>query len=110
MGGGLASANALATDGKAVTFNAAGLSSKTKSNLGLSGKTANISAYVIQGEIVSHLQGQIGIRAQGNITIFPASYVPQIPFIGADEVIRTGQRIRNHMMNVVTDKFNAQNK
>lgn len=108
LGGGLASANALSTEGKAVTFNAAGLSSKTKSSLGLNGNTANISAYVVQGEIVSHLQGQIGIQAEGNIITLPVSYVPQIPFTRTDDAIRTGQRIRNHMMNVVIDKFNAQ--
>jgi RHS repeat-associated protein len=108
LGGGLASANALAIEGKAVTFNAAGLSNATKENprLGLSGKSANISAYVVQGEAVSHYQGVIGIRAEGKITTLPASYVPQIPFTKADDVIRTGQRAYNHTMGVVTDKFN----
>jgi RHS repeat-associated protein len=112
LGGGLASANALAIEGKAVTFNAAGLSNATKENprLGLSGKSANISAYVVQGEAVSHYQGVIGIRAEGKITTLPASYVPQIPFTKADDVIRTGQRAYNHTMGVVTDKFNQYKK
>jgi hypothetical protein len=48
----------------------------------------------------------IGIRAEGKITTLPASYVPQIPFTKADDVIRTGQRAYNHTMGVVTDKFN----
>ncbi|MFV0530673.1 MAG: hypothetical protein ACK5MD_04470 [Flavobacteriales bacterium] len=39
--------SALATKGKAVTFNATGLSDKTKSNLGIADNKANISAYVV---------------------------------------------------------------
>lgn len=108
LGGGLASANALATDGKAVTFNAVGLSNKTKTNLGLDSKTASISAYVVRGEIVSHLQSKIGIKTEGNITTLSASYIPQIPFTKTDDAIRTIQRVKNHMMNVVIKKFNAQ--
>ncbi|WP_202946888.1 RHS repeat-associated core domain-containing protein [Nitritalea halalkaliphila] len=106
LGGGLASANALAIEGKAVTFNAAGLSKATKENprLGLSGKSANISAYVVSGEAVSHYQGMMGLRAEGRITTLPASYVPQIPFTKTDDAIRTGQRIYNHTMGVVTKK------
>jgi RHS repeat-associated protein len=105
LGGGLASANALATKGKAVTFNAAGLSKKTKTNLGLDGKKANISAYVVQGEIVSHLQGKIGLRAEGRITTLPASYIMQIPYLKTDDQIRTAQRISNHLMGPVMEKF-----
>ncbi|SNR84406.1 RHS repeat-associated core domain-containing protein [Flavobacterium sp. ov086] len=105
LGGGLASANALATNGKAVTFNAAGLSKKTKTNLGLDGKKANISAYVVQGEIVSHLQGKIGLRAEGRITTLPASYIMQIPYLKTDDQIRTTQRISNHLMGPVMEKF-----
>ena len=110
LGGGLASANALAVEGKAVTFNAAGLSDKTKNNLGLSNKSANISAYVVQGEAVSHYQGMIGLKAEGIITTLPALYVPQIPFTKADDVIRTGQRAYNHTMGVIINKFNQYKK
>ena len=112
LGGGLASANALSTEGKAVTFNAAGLSKATKTNpkLGLSGKSANINAYVVKGEIVSHLQRNLGLKAEGNIISLPALYVPKIPFTKADDVIRAGQRVYNHTMGVVTDKFNQYKK
>lgn len=110
LGGGLASANALKTDGKAVTFNAAGLSNTTKKTLGLTGKSANISAYVVQGEAVSHYQSILGIKPEGKITTLPASYMPQIPFIKVDDVIRTVQRGLNHTMGVVTEKFNQYKK
>jgi hypothetical protein len=110
LAGGLASANALSVEGKAVTFNATGLSNATKENLGLSNKTANISAYVVQGEALSHYQGMIGLRAEGKIITLPATYVPQIPFIKADDVVRTLQRVYNHTMDVVTDKFNLYKK
>jgi hypothetical protein len=66
LGGGLASANALAVEGKAVTFNAAGLSRGTKKNLGLSGNTANITAYVVSGEALDAFQRNVGLRAEGN--------------------------------------------
>ena len=110
LGGGLASANALKTDGKAVTFNAAGLSNATKKTLGLTGKSANISAYVVQGEAVSHYQSILGIKPEGKITTLPASYIPQIPFIKVDDVIRTVQRGLNHTMGVATEKFNQYKK
>lgn len=90
LGGGLASANALAVEGKAVTFNAAGLSNATKDNprLGLSGKSANITAYVVQGEAVSYYQGMAGLKAEGKITTLPASYVPRIPGTSVDDKAR----------------------
>jgi hypothetical protein len=106
LGGGLASANALAVKGKAVTFNAAGLSNATKENLQLTGNKANISAYVIQGEAVSYYQRMIGLKAEGRITTLPASYVPQMPLTKTDDIIRIGQRAYNHTMDIVTDKFN----
>jgi len=105
LGGGLASANALSVNGKAVTFNAAGLSANTKESLGLNGKKADITSYVVQGEIVSYLQGIIGIKAEGNIKTLPASYVPQIPFTKVDDLTRTIQRGINHTMGVVQEKF-----
>jgi RHS repeat-associated protein len=56
LGGGLAAANALAVNGKAITFNAAGVTIFSKSNLGLLGKRALINAYIVNGEIVDRLQ------------------------------------------------------
>ena len=105
LGGGLASANALATGGKAVTFNAAGLSGATKESLGITGNKANISAYVVQGEAVSYYQSIVGLQAEGRITTLPASYAPQIPFTRVDDAIRVYQRVQNHMMEAVIQRF-----
>lgn len=105
LGGGLASANALAVEGKAVTFNAAGLSNATKNKLNLQGNTANISAYVVQGEAVDYYQSKIGLKAEGNVTYLPASYVPQIPFTKVDDAYRLYQRVQNHMMEAVIQRF-----
>ena len=111
LGGGLASANALATEGKAVTFNAAGLSKSTKKSLGLTGRTADISAYVVEGEIVHQAQSVIGLKAEGNITILPASYAPTVK-TGPDVYapIRTAQRVKNHKIGTVIQKFNQYNQ
>jgi RHS repeat-associated protein len=56
LGGGLAAANALSVGGKAVTFNAAGLSAWTKIELGILGKSALINAYIVNGEFVDRNQ------------------------------------------------------
>lgn len=105
LGGGLASVNALTTEGKAVTFNAAGISEPTRKDLGLVGKQANISAYVVQGEAVDYFQSKIGLKAEGNVTYLPATYVPQIPFFQADDAYRLYQRVQNHMMEAVIQRF-----
>jgi len=105
LGGGLASANALSTGGKAVTFNAAGLSNATKEQFELTNKTANISAYVVQGEAVSYYQSLVGLKAEGKITTLPATYAPQIPFINVDDAYRVYQRVQNHMMEAVIQRF-----
>lgn len=67
LGGGLASANSLKTGDNAITFNAAGLSDKTKQNLGLNNHQGNITAYVVNGEIVNAAQSLLGLKAEGNI-------------------------------------------
>ncbi len=92
LGGGLASANALKIEGKAVTFNAARLSDATKNNLKLTGNVANISAYIVEGEAVDYYQSMIGLKAEGNITYLPASYVPEIPFTKIDDAYRISTR------------------
>jgi hypothetical protein len=92
LGGGLASANALATEGKAVTFNAAGLSGATKKNLGLSGNVADITAYIVSGEPLDKFQRNVGLRAEGNHKIF-------LPSIGKNAVDK-------HMMHNVQAAFN----
>ncbi len=91
LGGGLASANALATEGKAVTFNAAGLSRSTKSNLGLTGNNADITAYIVSGEALDYFQRNVGLRAEGNHLIL-------LPSVGKNAIDK-------HMMNNVQSAF-----
>ena len=97
LGGGLASANALATEGKAVTFNAAGLSNATKKANGLVGNTANITAVIVKGEIVDNLQRTTpGLNpAEGNKIIIPSVYSNW----------NNINRGRNHMMGAVKTSF-----
>lgn len=96
LGGGLASANALATEGKAVTFNAAGLSGGTKRGLGLTGNTANITAYIVSGEALDVFQRNVGLRAEGNNLIF-------LPGVGKNAVDK-------HMMKNVQTGFDIWQK
>ena len=77
LGGGLASANALTTGDTGITFNAAGLSDKTKEQLSLFSGNAYIKAFIVQGEIVDQMQTEIGIRAEGIIVTLP----PPRPYI-----------------------------
>ncbi|AMS27856.1 hypothetical protein AEM51_13325 [Bacteroidetes bacterium UKL13-3] len=69
------------------------------------GNTANIHAYVVSGEAVDYYQSKIGLRAEGNITYLPANYAPQIPNFMMDDVYRSYQRIQNHLMNSVIQRF-----
>lgn len=95
LGGGLASANALAVEGKAVTFNAAGLSRNTKIIFNLLENTADITAYIVEGEAVHEMQSLIGIEAEGKRQIF-------LPATG-------GGAIKNHLMEAVKDGFKIYN-
>ncbi|MEX0968257.1 MAG: hypothetical protein WD077_13535 [Bacteroidia bacterium] len=112
LGGGLASANALATGRSATTFNAAGLSNGTRSLFTLN-RPANIRAYVVEGEAVSNTQRLLGLRAEGKIVSLPATYLPYIPWWVPDSqkpniaigVINAGLSIYNHTMGVVMDKM-----
>jgi RHS repeat-associated protein len=109
LGGGLASANALATGLEATTFNAAGISNGSRSLYGLD-KSANMQAYIVQGEIVSVSQGILGLRAEGNIHVLPATYIPFIPFAPpqirvATAVINLGLSAYNHTMGSVMSKM-----
>jgi len=66
LGGGTASANALATGNAAITFNAAGISLLTKTREGLLFKSSvNIRAFIIPGEAVDYYQGIVGSTAEG---------------------------------------------
>jgi len=107
LGGGLAAANALAVEGKAVTFNAAGLSLFTKSNLGLGGKNADISAYIVKGELVDRLQP---IKADGK-RIYMGNGVSKSQALGAhkmDYVIKTFREYQ--YMNSAQGRFDQQLK
>ena len=76
LGGGLASANALSVDGKAITFNAAGLSDSTKDKFNLNDSKANITAFIVSGEILDQTQKTTPFlnRAEGNKIILPAAH------------------------------------
>ena len=74
LGGGLASANALATGNTAITFNAAALSPLTKDFLSLNMK-ADITANIVRGEVLDYLQQKyLNIRAEGRIKTIEANY------------------------------------
>ena len=73
LGGGMASANSLATGRNAITFNAAGLSKETKTTLKLNNKTGTIKAVVAKGEILDLLQKRIGMSAEGTRINLPTS-------------------------------------
>jgi RHS repeat-associated protein len=104
LGGGLASANALATGNPAITFNAAALSNSTKETLNLYYKP-NITAYIVTGEIVDYLQSLINMHAEGNRVYLPANYCPKIPFTKIDDLIRSGQRVKNHTLSTLKEKI-----
>ncbi len=97
LGGGLASADALATNGKAVTFNAAGLSDATKENNNLSGKTSNITAIIVKGEILDQTQRTTPFlnRAEGNKIMIPSTYSNW----------NNANRVSNHLMGAVKTSF-----
>ena len=84
LGGGLASANALATGDYAFTYNAAGLSSSTISQLNLnSGFESNIDATIVEGEILNAIQTRLGIEALGNTNYIDGEDVTNIKFYDA---------------------------
>ena len=115
LGGGLASANALATGKSAITFNAAGVGQDTKDRLGLF-SSARIDAYVVEGEIVSVAQSIVKLQADGNIHALRASYGIQNS-VGraiiqnytllqdAEAYYEMYQRVINHTMGVVLQKL-----
>ncbi|MCU0359720.1 MAG: DUF2974 domain-containing protein [Bacteroidia bacterium] len=108
LGGGLASAAALATGRNAITFNAAGLHSNTKAANDLN-MQAQIDAYIVQGEIVDYSQSSLGLAtAEGTRHELKASYVPQIWGTKLDDAYRTYQRVENHLMGTVIQKMQQQ--
>ena len=101
LGGGLAVANALATNKNAITFNSAALSSSTKLNLGLSKNVSNglIFNVVVKGEIVDYLQSQVGLTLEGVKYELKASYLP------FESSINTALRVKNHSIDTVIKKI-----
>ena len=103
LGGGEASANALATGKSAITFNAAAISPLTKKTLPLN-KDAKIKAFIVKGEIVDFLQRtKLGIHAEGIIHYLDAKYL--LPVSPGAKYIRTMQRVNNHLMSTVKIKL-----
>ena len=104
LGGGLAAANALATDKNAITFNPAALSSATKKNLGLKPlNKGNITNVIISGELISFWQSIAKMSYEGDIYTLNASYLSLKGDISI--LINTIRQIRNHLIGTVIDKL-----
>jgi hypothetical protein len=105
LGGGLASANSLATGRIAYTYNAAGLSDKTLL-LYNRGYNSEIHATVVRGEIVDKIQSQFGIKAEDSNTI---NYIEEESTYWQDlfneslPVLNTYNAGRLHMIGTVID-------
>lgn len=106
LGGGLAAANALATDRNAITFNPAALSSFTKKNLHLPNSTTKgrIFNVVVKGEIVNYLQSKAGLKLEGGAFTLNAKYLP------GKNNINTFLRMKNHSIDTVIKKIKEENK
>ena len=103
LGGGEAAANAEATSRSAITFNAAGLSDATKTNLGLTGASdLEIKNYDVKGQVIG-IQRLFGAKPQGvQITLDSQSMISQIlgsyvPIIGAIN------SVKKHVMGTVSE-------
>jgi predicted esterase len=106
LGGGLAAANALATDRNAITFNPAALTNETKTSLHLPATTTNgqIHNIVVHGEFVNHIQSKLGLKPEGSSYILKALYLP------GNNLINTILRINNHSINTVINKIKEEQK
>ena len=104
LGGGLAAANALATDKNAITFNPAALSSATKKNLGLNPlNKGNITNVIIRGEAVNFLQSLVGMSYEGDKHIINAYYLPSIS--KETRIINIILRLYNHSIDTVINRL-----
>ena len=105
-GGGLAAANALATDRNAITINAAAISKSTKDNLQLPSSTSKgrIFNIVVKGEIVGYLQTKLGMKLEGGAYTLNAIYLP------GNSIINTVLRINNHLIDTVIRKIEGERK
>ena len=106
LGGGLAAANALATDRNAITINAAAISKSTKDNLQLPSSTSKgrIFNIVVKGEIVGYLQTKLGMKLEGGAYTLNATYLP------GNSIINTVLRINNHLIDTVIRKLEGERK
>ena len=106
LGGGLAAANALATDRNAITFNPAAITRETKKKLELPASTTNgcIFNVVVKGEIVSFIQSKIGLKPDGSTFYLNALYLPW------NSIINTKMRLDNHSIDVVLKKLEEEMK
>ena len=106
LGGGLAAANALATDRNAITINAAAISKSTKDNLQLPSSTSKgrIFNIVVKGEIVGYLQTKLGMKLEGGAYTLNAIYLP------GNSIINTVLRINNHLIDTVIRKLEGERK
>ncbi|HIH2750746.1 type VI secretion system tip protein VgrG [Burkholderia aenigmatica] len=104
LGGGLASAAAEASGGSAVTFNAAGLSPETVAQYGGTAQAANITAYRVDGDILTGLQeGRLGPISDGTAALMPKAVGSPVTLDG-ESVTTVGR----HLMGDVTNGINQQ--
>ena len=106
LGGGMAAANALATDRNAITFNPAALTEVTRNNLDLPTSTTNgrILNVIVKGEIVNHLQSKVGLKTEGGNFYLKASYLP------GKNIVNTALRVYNHQIDTVIKKIEEELK
>ena len=106
LGGGMAAANALATDRNAITFNPAAITEATKNNLGLPTATTNgrILNVIVKGEIVNHFQSKVGLKTEGGNFYLKASYLP------GKNLVNTALRVYNHQIGTVIKKIVEEQK
>ena len=105
LGGGLASANSLATGRTAYTYNAAGLSYETRLKY-IRGHNSQIHATVVKGEIVDKIQSEFGIKAEDSDTI---NYIEEESTYWQDffnkrsPALNTYKAVRLHFIDSVID-------
>ena len=106
LGGGLAAANALATNRNAITFNSAAITSETKGYLHLPDNNTNgrIFNVVVKGEFVNHVQSMLGLKLEGGQYTLNASYFP------GNNIMNTIERIKNHSIDTVIEKIEEELK
>jgi len=102
LGGGEAAANAEATGRSAITFNAAGLSNATKSNLGITHATdMKIDNYEVEGQVLD-VQRVVGLAPEGIQHHIGSESISSQYINGQIPVAGFIQSIVNHLMDTVT--------